>query len=214
MLDQYLREVQEPKVLYHAASWLTKTLVPRKSAIAKVPGAKYPKGWQNKAVFAAEEIPHVIPFGLERLNMMWPDQHTELEITSPGYKLKRANYAEEVDEMHKKIKSGKTHDFMGSSGNYFLYNKNKMLAIIVISGNVNYTFDIDVYSDKKYTQINKLHVLIRTSVDILLDNKIGIKKGFLAKLTSKRKDLKREYMKAGFTVLDEHLGVIILEYKR
>lgn len=89
MINQYLQYLQEsskPDVLYHAAELLTKTLKPRKSAIGHTGRLKdhryVNKDWERKAVYAATEKHMAIPFGLERINMMWPGNHTEEEVQS------------------------------------------------------------------------------------------------------------------------------------
>jgi len=66
--------------LYHASPVLLKVLKPFVSDI----GINYAasEGWDKKAVYAAEEMLQVIPFGLERINMMWPGSHTEKEVRS------------------------------------------------------------------------------------------------------------------------------------
>ncbi len=91
MIDKYLIEIQTPKVLYHAASMLTKTLVPRKSLVAKYPkDAKHAgsvkriiiRKWDKKAIYAAEEEDQALPFGLERVNILWPNRYTEEEVNA------------------------------------------------------------------------------------------------------------------------------------
>ncbi len=87
MLKSYLESIQA-KVIYHAASLLTKTLVPRVSGIGTMPkDAKSKinyktKNWERKAVYAATEKNQAIPFGLERVNMTWPGTYTEEEVNS------------------------------------------------------------------------------------------------------------------------------------
>jgi len=87
MLNTYLEAIQNhPKVLYHAASLLTKTLKPRKSDIGTVPKKTQNKwnydtsAWEKKAIFAATKINQAIPFGLERENMLWVNRYTEEEV--------------------------------------------------------------------------------------------------------------------------------------
>jgi hypothetical protein len=89
MINKYLQYIQEsvkPDVLYHAASELTKTIIPRKSKIGHTGKMKkhsyVNKSWEKKAVFSATTKLMCYPFGLERINMMWPGNHTEEEVNS------------------------------------------------------------------------------------------------------------------------------------
>lgn len=77
---KFLTEGRKPNVGYHAASKLTKTLKPRKSPIGDVKGQAYSKHWTYKAIYASSNKIGAIPFGLERVNMMWVDTYTEDEI--------------------------------------------------------------------------------------------------------------------------------------
>lgn len=91
IIENYLQELQKPDILYHAASHLTKTLIPRKSKIGHVPKnvemkQNYnTKEWEKNAIFAATKPNQAIPFGLERPNMMWPNLHTREEVESWKY---------------------------------------------------------------------------------------------------------------------------------
>lgn len=82
-ITQYiLNEARKPDVLYHAASELTKILKPRKSAIGHMDKMKSDFGskeWERNAVFAGTTKMMVYPFGLERINMLWPGNQTEKE---------------------------------------------------------------------------------------------------------------------------------------
>jgi len=79
-ITQYiLNEIQKQDIIYHAASLLTKTLVPRKSIIGSIAGIGK-KEWNKKAIFAATEKNQAIPFGLERINMLFPFSYTEEEV--------------------------------------------------------------------------------------------------------------------------------------
>ena len=81
-ITQYiLLEIKQREFLYHAASELTKTLVPRKSTIGAVAGVGK-KEWNKKAIFAAMEKDQAYPFGLERINMMFPYKYTEEEVNA------------------------------------------------------------------------------------------------------------------------------------
>jgi len=71
--------LNKPSVVYHAASKFTKTLIPRKSPIGAVKGIGV-KEWNKKAIYAASEKYQAIPFGLERVNMMFPFRYTEEEV--------------------------------------------------------------------------------------------------------------------------------------
>jgi len=84
-IETYLLEIQKPDVLYHAASQLTKTLIPRISPIGSTDKMKRGysvKGWEKKAVFAATTKDMCYPFGLERHNIMWPGTRTQEEVES------------------------------------------------------------------------------------------------------------------------------------
>jgi len=89
ILEYYLEEMQKPNILYHAASHLTKTLIPRRSAIGTLPKnvkTDYnTKGWEKRAIFAAIEKNQAIPFGLERKNFMWAGANTKEEVDTWKY---------------------------------------------------------------------------------------------------------------------------------
>jgi len=85
IVEKYLIEIQNVDVLYHAGSMLTKTLKPRKSPIGKVGGKEYSKDWSYKAIYAAAKRTGAIPFGLERVNLMWIDTYTEEEVNRFKY---------------------------------------------------------------------------------------------------------------------------------
>jgi hypothetical protein len=89
MIDNYLNYIQEsdnkPKILYHASDILKTIIEPRKSSIGHTKKMKnnYPtKDWEKTAVFAGTTPAMCFPFGLERLNILWPGNHTEEEVAS------------------------------------------------------------------------------------------------------------------------------------
>jgi len=85
MINKYLEYIQEemvegynrPKILYHAADKLTKTLKPR---VTNLKTSTRGGAHHTNAIFAAE-IP-LYAFGLERVNMMIPKRHTEKLVRS------------------------------------------------------------------------------------------------------------------------------------
>jgi len=84
MINQYLNYLQEemvegynrPKILYHAADKLTKTLKPRITNL-KTPVRAHTAHHTN-AIFTAETP--LYGFGLERPHMMIPKKYTEKEV--------------------------------------------------------------------------------------------------------------------------------------
>ena len=78
--------MNKENILYHASDRLKKVLEPRKSKVGTLPkkakkNIDYEtKEWEVKAVYAAPEIVQVIPFGMERVNMMFPGTRTEKEV--------------------------------------------------------------------------------------------------------------------------------------
>ena len=84
----------ESSILYHASDRLKKILEPRKSGVGTLPkkakkNIDYEtKDWERKAVYAAPKEIQVIPFGLERINMMFPGLRTEEEVN----RLKKSCY--------------------------------------------------------------------------------------------------------------------------
>lgn len=84
--SNYLLELQNSEILYHASDKLKKVLEPRKSGVGTLPkkvkkSIDYEtKDWERKAVYAAPEEIQVIPFGMERVNMMFPGLRTEEEM--------------------------------------------------------------------------------------------------------------------------------------
>ena len=84
----------ESNILYHASDRYKKVLEPRKSKIGTLPKKALKnidyetKEWEIKAVYAAPKEIQVIPFGMERINMMFPGQRTEEEVS----RLKKSCY--------------------------------------------------------------------------------------------------------------------------
>ena len=81
---QYIQESKKPDILYHAADRYKKTLKPRKSTIGhtgRMKGSYPTKKWELNAVYAGTTPEMCYPFGFERVNMMWPGNHTEEEVS-------------------------------------------------------------------------------------------------------------------------------------
>lgn len=78
-ITQYIIEIQTMDIVYHASPELVKVLKPNVSPIGKLPGKKT-EPWEKSAVYAASEEIQAVPFGLERVNMLWPNLYTKEEV--------------------------------------------------------------------------------------------------------------------------------------